>query len=382
MLKRSILIFLISILSFSCVGYRRQKMGLEIRTKGISWRVDRVLKYYYWLFIRRKPGGALMMIHDGQVVHSSSSGMANLEEKLAITPATSFGDWTVLSEMITVALLKLVDQGHITLDDSIISYIPELTGVLSEEASLGHLLSSTTGLSLPRDVFDGEEIWDPQRLLEYCLEAEDPIAFAPGRSCDFSALPILAFGSLILERVSGEPLDVFLNDLLLTPLGLEHSTIVTGVDGPSADALNYYRRTDGYLPVENPEIQCYPRINTTMQDIARWYTALDGGSILSEEMMDLYLQSVKTENGEVVNLYTYNYNRGNWSMAGVRVDTHQSGAVSYCNSIQGDYGSATLYYPEQNLRVFVYSNSPSRDVASFFYTTFMPEVLGPAYQLW
>lgn len=374
-MNKLVLLAGIALLLLSCGDYKNQKAGLEIRSENISSTVDRLLSHND---SKKQPGYALLVIHQGQVLHSAGYGMANFEEGLAISPISSFEDWSIITEMVNVALLKMAEVGEISLDDSIVSYLPELSEILSAQATLEHLLGSTSGIGHPESLLSDGTPWNPRAFLDYLLQNEELISFAPGEGCAFSGIAALGLGSLIIEEVSGEPLDQYLTDTFLLPLNMYQTSIALNADGPSASVLNYKRRTDGYTPIADSELEYYPRLNITLQDIAKWYSALDDGSILSDEMRELYYQRVTDNNGIIIedegNEFK-EYYTGYGSMAGYCWENVEDGAVGYSYGLGGEYGSGAIYYPEQELRVFVYTNIPGGDAFGFLFGSFYPLML-------
>jgi CubicO group peptidase (beta-lactamase class C family) len=107
-------------------------------------RSRRVDTLFARLNARPSPGVAIAVVRDGKVLLRAGYGMANLEDRVPITPSTVF-DIASVSKQFTDWLAMLVEQGKVKLTDDIRMYIPELPK-LDETITIDHLLHHTSGL--------------------------------------------------------------------------------------------------------------------------------------------------------------------------------------------------------------------------------------------
>lgn len=374
MTKKIITLLLTALVLFSCGDYKKQKEGLEIRATEVSERIDNFFKVND---SKKSPGYALLIMHQDEVIHSAGYGMANFDEGLAISPITSFRDDTMMNEMISLGVLSLVDQGKISLNDSISDYIPELAVHPSGSASIEQLLDSTSGFGGVWDYLDERDLWTSEEMVQFYLENDEVESFEPGTGCYFSSIEIYFFGTIIIEAVSGQSLDSFIDGLFVQPLGLENTQVVMNGEATAPDVYNYKRRTDGYVPITVAEQEHYPQINICLNDIAKFYNALDNGELLSQDLMNLYYRWTEDNNGVTfVDETNENdeYYTGYWSMAGYSVFEFEGEILSFSNGSNDEYGTVSLYYPEQKLRIFIYSNLPGSKGFNFLFRTFLPVV--------
>jgi CubicO group peptidase (beta-lactamase class C family) len=133
----------------------------------------------------------------------------------------------------TLAVMRLVDQGRLRLDDPVVKYLPGFTGDDRQRITIRNLLTHTSGLPdmLP------DNIALRQRhvpLADFAAETfHTPLLFPPGTRQSYSSMGIL-LAATIVERLSGQPLDAFLHQEVFTPLGMTHSSV--GLAGASQTA--------------------------------------------------------------------------------------------------------------------------------------------------
>lgn len=144
------------------------------------------------------------------------------------------------------ALLQLVAQGKVSLDDPIAKYVPGV--VNGETATLRELASMTSGIPSYTQtpaffedlVTDPQRSFTPQELLAYVAGA--PALFAPGQGFDYSNTNTVLIG-LVIEQVSGQPLPSYIEQHLLKPLGMNDTSFATDAAFPSPHAHGYTEQT-------------------------------------------------------------------------------------------------------------------------------------------
>ena len=146
------------------------------------------------------PGLALLVARDGKIVRAQGFGFANLEHLVVVKPETIFQSGSVGKQFTATAVMILVEEGKIGLDDSITKYFPDAPDAW-KPATVRHLLSHTGGFTdYPKD-FDFRKDYTEADLLR--VVAAIPRAFAPGTKWKYSNLGYLTQG-LLIRRVTGK----------------------------------------------------------------------------------------------------------------------------------------------------------------------------------
>ncbi len=176
-------------------------------------------------------GGALLVLKNGKVAESHYHGYADLEEERLTSEATIF-HWASLTKTMTaVAIMQLRDHGILNLDDALTGYLPELRTIHNPNGSMDDLtirmaLNHSTGLRNSTWPWGGSEDWHPFEPTEWeQLVAMFPytnVEFQPGSRHSYSN-PAIIFLGKIIEKLSGDPWEVYVDKNILKPLGMHHS---------------------------------------------------------------------------------------------------------------------------------------------------------------
>ena len=192
-------------------------------------------------------GIGTLVIHHGEVIHSECYGMLDLEAGKPVQPDSIFRIYSLTKPITSVALMMLIEEGHLALEDPISAYIPELrdmkvysssadaeaTTVAAErDITIWHLLTHTSGLGYGFGVYDDplEDIYREAGILSEIVTLQTslpemigklaglPLANQPGAAWRYG-LSHDVIGYLI-QLISGQPLDVFLKERIFEPLDM------------------------------------------------------------------------------------------------------------------------------------------------------------------
>lgn len=176
-------------------------------------------------------GGAFLMVHDDQVIDHQTYGMAHIANKYPVDQDTIF-HWASITKTLTgIAIMQLRDRGKLKLDDPITKYVPELREVHDpfgsiDEITIGMLMSHTAGFRGGTWPFGGDKDWHPAEPTKWSqLVAMMPyteILFKPGSKYSYSNPGVVYLGQVI-ERLSGEDFEVYMDKNVLRPLDMRNS---------------------------------------------------------------------------------------------------------------------------------------------------------------
>ena len=240
-------------------------------------------------------GASYVVLDRGKLAETHTIGMADLEERQPVDGNTIF-HWASITKTLTaVAIMQLRDRGKLSLDDPIIKYVPELRRVHSEDdwiarVTLRHLLSHSAGFQTRTWPYgEDSKPWQPFEPAEWSqLVAMMPyqeLAFAPGSRFQYSNPGFIYLGRVI-EAVTGDPYQVYVQKNILTPLGMtrtyynvtpyhlaEHRsnnyTLRIAGDGRRQTVANG-REFDSGVTTPNGGL------NAPLDDLARWVAFLAG----------------------------------------------------------------------------------------------------------
>lgn len=234
------------------------------------------------------PGAVITVVKDGKIFFSKGYGYSDLEKKIAVTPdKTLFRAYSVSKSFTATAVMQLVEQGKLRLDEDISKYLKtfQLKGNFKEPVTLANLMTHTAGFvdtDAPSMFAHGE--FKPRSLYQN-ISMHMPSRSKPVGTFRYSNYGA-SLGGYIVEAVSGEPFTEYVEKHILKPLGMKRSTFLLPYQLPPEVAANVavgYRYEDGvYKPMTPDEGDFWtaPAANllTTGTDIAPFMIAhMQGG---------------------------------------------------------------------------------------------------------
>ncbi len=181
------------------------------------------------------PAIAVTVLKNGETVYSKAFGAADASGKPA-TPNSVFHFWSVTKLFTATAILQLVEDGKLALDDPVTKYLPEFQPVTNSGApaavTIRQLLDHTSGVSeiAPTALFGwihhpGEDGPSERAILRERMADYAKLAADPGGPGSYSNAGYIVLGAVI-EAVSGARYEDFVRDRILVPLGMAHSDFV------------------------------------------------------------------------------------------------------------------------------------------------------------
>jgi len=165
------------------------------------------------------PGASVVIGRKGFAVHQKGYGRLGwTSTSAAVIPDESIYDLASLTKVVatTTAAMILVDEGKLDLDAPVQRYLPEFTGEMKELVTVEHLLTHRSGLA------PGRQLWKtartPAEARQQVLESK--LQQRPGALFNYSDLGPDVLG-WVVERISGQRLDVFTHERIFAPLGMD-----------------------------------------------------------------------------------------------------------------------------------------------------------------
>jgi CubicO group peptidase (beta-lactamase class C family) len=237
--------------------------------------------------------GTVLISQNGKILFEKTYGLANIAFDVPNTTQTKFKIHSTTKPFTATAIMLLVQQGKLSLEDSITKYLPGSPPTWNQVA-IKHLLSHTSGI--PDFTNTWADAWDKsnlQTLSKVLPQIKDtPLAFQPGSTISYSNSGYELLGCII-EKVSGQTYPAFMQDHIFGPLGMSN----TGIELPAPIDHSDYM---GPVPVKNlatgyngapghPELShslmfklmAAGGIYSTAEDLLRFDQALYGDELLT-----------------------------------------------------------------------------------------------------
>ncbi len=303
------------------------------------------------------PGCAVGVVRDGQVRHAKGYGLADLSFGVPITPRTVFDIGSTSKQFTALALLWLVHDGKLGLDDTVQQHLPDLAAALPQPITLRHMLQHTAGLpDYPLMMVlagDAEENVTEDADALRVIRAGVPLNFAPGTQFSYSNTGYF-LAAQVVEKVSGQKLDAFLKARLFQPLGMaathvrtDHTQVVPQRANAYAPSASGWR-----LSFSNWNQAGDGAVQSSVHDLARWEAELMDPQVVPAPV----LTAMRTR-GVLASGQATAYGMG-WMTDPYRglVRTHHGG-------VWAGYRAMTMRFPDERTAIALTCNRADADTA-------------------
>ena len=249
--------------------------------KGVPDEIDMLMKQYQG----DVPGASLLVVKKGKAIVRRSWGFADLENRILVTPSTNFRLASVTKQFTAAAILLLMQEGKLSLGDSVGKWLPSLPPRV-RAATIQQLLTHTSGIIDYEDVIpEGTTAQLHDANVQQLLESHDTTYFAPGTKYQYSNSGY-ALLALIVERASGQSFADFLHNRIFQPLGM-NSTVAyrEGISSVSHRAFGHVLKDATWTRRDQSITSAVlgdGGIYSSIDDLAKWDAALYDSRLLTD----------------------------------------------------------------------------------------------------
>jgi serine beta-lactamase-like protein LACTB, mitochondrial len=300
----------------------------------------------------------------GRIVFSSGQGLADIENLVPATASTVYDIGSISKVLTATAVMQLVEQGKVRLEDPIQKYVPSFPDK-GAPITLRHLMTHTSGIRHYRATdfpgTDDNENMKPYKSIEDAITIfkDDPLLFAPGQYYSYSSYAVNLLQGVV-EKAGGMPFEDYLRKFVWDPAGMRatrfdipdqivphraHSYVVDkGVAKNVAYGDLTYKFASGGMM-------------STVEDLVLFAAALNAGRLLkSETIAQMYSPQI-TDVVEFRDGKATNKKAGEQGlMWRLGTDDAKRKFVQHCGAVQ-QFGGCLLNYPEQDVAVAIEANS-------------------------
>ncbi|HEX6904142.1 MAG TPA: serine hydrolase domain-containing protein [Thermoanaerobaculia bacterium] len=328
------------------------------------------------------PGISVAVVRQGRLVFSQGVGFADLDNMVPANGSTVYNIGSISKAVATVAVMQLVEQGKVGLDDPIQKYVPTFPDKGSP-VTVRHIMTHTSGIRHYRGTdFGGDnENMRPVASLEEGIKVfkDDPLLFKPGEYYSYSSYAVNLLQGVV-EKASGQGFEDYMRQHVWSPAGM-FSTSFDVPDRIVPHRARGYSNGDGKLSNYGYGDITYKFAGggmiSTVEDLVRLGAALNQGRLLKPETRALMYtpmppvlqyrgdqapQKLEFELGLI------------W-----RISKDETGRtfIHHCGTVKG-FNGCLINYPEQDLVVAILANAlpstPARREAEAFAKLFLAAV--------
>lgn len=288
-------------------------------------------------------------------------GMADIENSVPATAESVYRIGSVTKQFTAAAVLQLIEAGRVSLDDRIEQFLPDYP-THGHLVTVRHLLTHTSGIPsfTGLDAFGEKQTLDLSHTELLEIFQDEPFDFAPGEEYRYNNSAYYLLGMLV-EQVSGEDFDAYLQNHIFDHLGLSRSSYCHEATLIPGRAEGYEQGpgglvNDGFISMNAPGgagAMC-----STVPDLLSWAEALRSGRVVSEASY-----RAMSTSGELVDGTETGY--GFALAIGKKVHPATGGSefekplrVAHTGSING-FRSVIAYYPDFDVDIVVLANTLS-----------------------
>lgn len=305
------------------------------------------------------PGLSIAIERQGKIIYHKAFGLADLEHNVPNTVSTVFEAGSVSKQFTAAAILLLVQEGKISLDDDVRKYVPELPAY-NKTITIRHLMNHTSGLKdwgsvgalsgWPRTT----RVYSQDLALQIICKQKS-LNFTPGSEYSYSNSGYTLMVTIV-ERVSKQSLAEFTRTRLFEPAGMKHTQWRNNFREVIPNRSVAYRKSGTSYAQEMPFENIYGHggLLTTTEDLITWNHQLDNPTIGGATLLRLRQEQGKLMSGKVIGyaggLFIQDHN-------GIKEITHTGATAAY--------RAVLSYYPEKKLSIAILSNDGSFNPGSY-----------------
>ena len=303
---------------------------------------------YTYLAESHAPSAAFAVIRGSDTLAYGAYGLADIDVRRPATANTIYEIGSLTKQFTSAAIMKLVEQGRVRLDDDLSKYVPQFP-LQGKKVSIHELLNHTSGIHSYTSSPSWQKTWNdvlsPDAIIRFV--AADTFDFAPGTAYRYDNTGYVLLG-MVIEKASGQKYAKYLDAQLFKPLGLEQTSYCPSHTSDPAFALGYSKGPSGTVRAQFLDLS-HPfsagALCSTVGDFAKWQRALDGGKVVSPASYALMSTADTLDNGRKIN-YGFGLVPGMF-------DGHKT--VSHTGGING-FATAGTYVPDDSLSIVVFTN--------------------------
>lgn len=310
-------------------------------------------------FKPKEPGIGVFAARKGQIIYQKAFGSANIELDVPMQPGMVFKVGSITKQFTAIAILQLVEQGKLSLQDSVQKFVPGFPWK-GHTVTIEHLLTHTSGIKDYMtidhpDPFIERHDLAPDYIIDHFKNA--PLEFEPGTKYNYTNSGYVLLGKII-ETASGQSYHDYMKQHVIDRAGLKH-TIYANENKIIPKRVAGYTRDNGFY--ENAYYQSMSLgfavgdLLSTLPDLFQWTKAVWENKLVKKELLQKAVTPYRLKNGGQTN---YGYG---WLLDSL----YARRCIYHAGQVNG-FIAFEWYFPDEDVFVSLFTNVKSgEDQTSF-----------------
>ncbi|MDR0792344.1 MAG: beta-lactamase family protein [Chitinophagaceae bacterium] len=310
---------------------------------------EKIKAYYEQNLTRTGFSGQFLVAKNGEVMYEDYAGYADFRTEAPMKPTTSLHVASTSKTFTGMTLLRLWEQGRVSLDDDLHKFFPRFPyNGITVKLLLSHRSGLPNYLQFMNKGWNKHKIATNEDVLNFMIQNKPPIAAAPDKRFQYCNTNFMLL-ALIIEKITHQPFPEYMKDSVFTPLGLNDTYIFSIKD------------TDDYVPtysVSKPFPMDYldctygdKNVYTTARDLLEWDQILYDGSFVKNSTLEM---AYKPRSNERHSIHNYGYA---WRML---IQPDQK--IIYHNGLWHGTNAVFTRYIQDSVTIIVIGNKTNSNI--------------------
>jgi CubicO group peptidase (beta-lactamase class C family) len=302
-------------------------------------------------------GVAVLVSKDGKVIYKKGFGYADIEKKELVKPDTKFRIGSITKQFTAAAILKLQEEGKISVTDKLSKFIPDFPR--ASEITIHQLLTHTSGIhsytGKPEFITKVTSPITEDELIAFFKN--DVYDFNPGEKWLYNNSAYFLLGHII-GKVSGKPYGQYLNETFFVPLQMTNTGVHTSKLSLQNEAKGYTKENGQYTLATNWDMSWAGgagALYSTVEDLYTWNEAVFNGMVLQEKSLKAAFTPVVLNSGKKPDNANYGYGLALGDYRGQDIVEHSGGLHGFLSQL--------ARYSEENVTVALLTNITPPEVS-------------------
>jgi len=333
-------------------GTGKYSIGLEKNINTNNSKEELVCQLFAEFDNDYRPGAAVAIVKDGNVIYKSGFGISDFDKKTPINPSTRLNICSIGKQFTAFAIALLEHEGKLSINDDIRNYIPEIYD-FGESISIQNLLNHSSGLREIADILEisGKRCNGPfskeDVIKLICRQKE--LNFKPGTEYFYCNTGYILLAEII-ERVTNKPYIEWITENIFKPLGMNNTYIYHDPDDFVNDyAWSYTLDNDRNYKKEKLYKAWYVgagNVFSTVEDMSKWLINFDYPKVGNAQIISTLEKNKISMNKDSTEFYTFGRVLSNYK--GLKYYWHGGGGYGYTAQI--------VHFPDYKFGAIVLSN--------------------------